>query len=139
MGSKVYPQADKLLITADGGGSNASRSRLWKVELQRLANDTGLTIQVCHFPRGTSKWNKIEHRMFCHIMENWRGKPLTDHEVIVNLIGNTTTATGLTIQASLDKGTYPTGIKVTDQQMQELNLHPAAFHGQDWNYSIQPR
>jgi hypothetical protein len=139
MGSKVYPQADKLLITADGGGSNASRSRLWKVELQRLANDTGLTIQVCHFPPGTSKWNKIEHRMFCHIMENWRGKPLTDHEVIVNLIGNTTTATGLTIQASLDKGTYPTGIKVTDQQMQELNLHPAAFHGQDWNYSIQPR
>lgn len=132
MGSKVYPQAD-------GGGSNASRSRLWKVELQRLANDTGLTIQVCHFPPGTSKWNKIEHRMFCHIMENWRGKPLTDHEVIVNLIGNTTPATGLTIQASLDKGTYPTGIKVTDQQMQELNLHPAAFHGQDWNYSIQPR
>jgi Rhodopirellula transposase. len=132
MGGKVYPQAEKLLITADGGGSNASRNRLWKVELQRLADDTGLTIQVCHFPPGTSKWNKIEHRMFCHITENWRGKPLTDHEVIVNLIGNTTTAAGLTIQAALDQGTYPTGIKVTEQQMQELNLHPADFHGQDW-------
>jgi Rhodopirellula transposase DDE domain len=139
MGCKVYPQAEKLLITADGGGSNASRNRLWKVELQRLADDTGLTIQVCHFPPGTSKWNKIEHRMFCHITENWRGKPLTDHEVIVNLIGNTTTAAGLTIQVALDQGTYPTGIKVTDQRMQELNLHPADFHGQDWNYSIHPR
>jgi hypothetical protein len=139
MGCKVYPQAEKLLITADGGGSNASRNRLWKLELQRLADDTGLTIQVCHFPPGTSKWNKIEHRMFCHITENWRGKPLTDHEVIVNLIGNTTTAAGLTIQAALDQGIYPTGIKVTDQQMQELNLHPADFHGRDWNYSIRPR
>lgn len=139
MGSKVYPQADQLLITADGGGSNASRNRLWKVELQRLADDTGLTIQVCHFPPGTSKWNKIEHRLFCHITENWRGQPLTDHEVIVNLIGNTTTAAGLTIQAELDKRTYLTGIKITDQQMQDLNLHPADFHGQDWNYSIQPR
>lgn len=139
MGSKVYPQADQLLITADGGGSNASRNRLWQVELQRLADDTGLTIQVCHFPPGTSKWNKIEHRLFCHITENWRGQPLTDHEVIVNLIGNTTTAAGLTIQAELDKRTYLTGIKITDQQMQDLNLHPADFHGQDWNYSIQPR
>jgi hypothetical protein len=139
MGSKVYPQADKLLITADGGGSNASRSRLWKVELQRLADDTGLTIHVCHFPPGTSKWNKIEHWIFCHITENWRGKPLTDHEVIVNLIGNTTTAAGLTIRAELDQGTYPTGIKVTDHQMQELNLHPADFQGQNWNYSVQPR
>lgn len=139
MGSKVYPQADQLLITADGGGSNASRNRLWKVELQRLADDTGLTIQVCHFPPGTSKWNKIEHRLFCHITENWRGQPLTDHEVIVNLIGNTTTAAGLTIQAELDKRTYLTGIKIIDQQMQDLNLHPADFHGQDWNYSIQPR
>jgi hypothetical protein len=139
MGCKVYPQAEKMLITADGGGSNASRNRLWKLELQRLADDTGLMIQVCHFPPGTSKWNKIEHRMFCHITENWRGKPLTDHEVIVNLIGNTTTAAGLTIQAALDQGIYPTGLKVTDQQMQELNLHPADFHGQDWNYSIRPR
>ncbi len=139
MGSKVYPQAVKLLIMADGGGSNASRNRLWKVELQRLADATGLTIQVCHFPPGTSKWNKIEHRMFCHITENWRGKPLTDHAVIVNLIGHTTTAAGLTIQAELDQGTYPTGIKVPDQQMQTLSLHPADFHGHDWNYSIEPR
>jgi hypothetical protein len=139
MGRKVYPQAAKLLITADGGGSNASRNRLWKVELQRLADETGLTIQVCHFPPGTSKWNKIEHRMFCHITENWRGQPLTDHAVIVNLIGHTTTAAGLTIQAELDQGTYPTGIKVTDQQMQTLSLHPADFHGQDWNYSIVPQ
>ena len=139
MGRQVYPQAAKLLITADGGGSNASRNRLWKVELQRLADETGLTIQVCHFPPGTSKWNKIEHRMFCHITENWRGQPLTDHAVIVNLIGHTTTAAGLTIQAELDQGTYPTGIKVTDQQMQTLSLHPADFHGQDWNYSIVPQ
>lgn len=139
MGRKVYPQAAKLLITADGGGSNASRNRLWTVELQRLADETGLTIQVCHFPPGTSKWNKIEHRMFCHITENWRGQPLTDHAVIVNLIGHTTTTAGLTIQAELDQGTYPTGIKVTDQQMQTLSLHPADFHGQDWNYSIAPQ
>jgi hypothetical protein len=139
MGRKVYPQATRLLITADGGGSNASRNRLWKVELQRLANETGLTMQVCHFPPGTSKWNKIEHRMFCHITENWRGQPLTDQAVIVNLIGHTTTAAGLTIQAELDQGSYPTGIKVTDQQMQTLSLHPADFHGQDWNYSIVPQ
>ena len=139
MGRKVYPQAAKVLITADGGGSNASRNRLWKVELQRLANETGLTMQVCHFPPGTSKWNKIEHRMFCHITENWRGQPLTDQAVIVNLIGHTTTAAGLTIQAELDQGSYPTGIKVTDQQMQALCLHPADFHGQDWNYSIAPQ
>jgi transposase len=139
MGCKVYPRAERLLITADGGGSNASRNRLWKIELQCLADDTELTIQLCHFPPGTSKWNKIEHRMFCHITENWRGKPLTDHEVMVNLIGNTTTTAGLIIQAALDRGTYPTGIKVTDQQMQELNLRPADFHGQDWNYSIHPR
>ena len=139
MGRKVYPQAAKVLITADGGGSNASRNRLWKVELQRLANQTGLTMQVCHFPPGTSKWNKIEHRMFCHITENWRGQPLTDHAVIVNLIGHTTTAADLTIQAELDQGSYPTGIKVTDQQMQALSLHPADFHGQDWNYSIAPQ
>lgn len=139
MGGQVYPQANRLLITADGGGSNASRNRLWKVELQRLADETGLTISVCHFPPGTSKWNKIEHRMFCHITENWRGKPLTNHEVIVQLIGNTTTTAGLTIQAGLDPGRYPTGIKVSAQQMQTLNLCRADFHGQDWNYSIAPR
>lgn len=139
MGRQVYPQANRLLITADGGGSNASRNRLWKIELQRLADETGLTISVCHFPPGTSKWNKIEHRMFCHITENWRGKPLTNHEVIVKLIGNTTTTAGLTIQAVLDQGTYPTGIKVSEQQMQTLNLCRADFHGQDWNYSLSPR
>ena len=139
LGLKVYPQAVKRLITAAGGGSHASRNRLWKVALQRLADETGLTIQVCHFPPGTSKWNTIEHRMFCHITENWRGQPLTDHAVIVNLIWHTTTAAGLTIQAELDQGTYPTGIKVTDQPMQTLRLHPADFHGQDWNYSIVPQ
>ncbi|HYQ90694.1 MAG TPA: ISAzo13 family transposase [Candidatus Competibacteraceae bacterium] len=139
MGRKVYPPAARLLITADGGGSNASRNRLWKVALQHLADETGLTIQVCHFPPGTRKWNKIEHRMCCHITENWRGQPLTDYAVIVNLIGHTITAAGLTIQAELDQGTYPTGIKITDQQMQALTLHPADFHGQDWNYSIEPQ
>lgn len=138
-GRQGYPQANRLLITADGGGSNASRQRLWKVELQRLADEPGLTISVCHFPPGTSKWNKIEHRMFGHITENWRGKPLTNQEVIVKLIGNTTTTAGLTIQAVLDQGTYPTGIKVSAQQMQTLNLCRADFHGQDWNYSISPR
>jgi len=137
MGITAYAEARELLITADGGGSNASRSRLWKLELQRLSDDTGLTIQVCHFPPGTSKWNKIEHRMFCHITANWRGRPLVSHEVIVNLIANTTTA-GLTIQAELDRGTYPTGIKVTDKQMESVHLFPADFHG-DWNYSIKPR
>ena len=126
------------MITADGGGSNASRSRLWKFELQRLTDETGLTIQVCHFPPGTSKWNKIEHRMFCHITANWRGRPLVSHEVIVKLIANTTTRAGLTIQAELDRGEYPTGIKVTDKEMESLNLFPADFHG-NWNYSIKPR
>jgi Rhodopirellula transposase DDE domain len=127
-----------LLITADGGGSNARRSRLWKFELQRLTDETGLTITVCHFPPGTSKWNKIEHRMFCHITANWRGRPLVSHEVIVNLIANTTTHAGLTIQAALDQGAYPTGIKVTAQQMESLHLLPADFHG-DWNYTLKPR
>lgn len=138
MGITAYPAARELLITADGGGSNASRSRLWKFELQRLTDEIGLTIQVCHFPPGTSKWNKIEHRMFCHITANWRGRPLVSHEVIVNLIANTTTRAGLTIQAALDRGEYPTGIKVTDKQMETLNLFPADFHG-DWNYSLKPR
>lgn len=139
MGRKTYPKAQELLITADGGGSNGSRNRLWKYALQRFANETGLTIQVCHFPPGTSKWNKIEHRMFGHITENWRGRPLVSLAVIVNLIANTTTTTGLKIQAELDPGVYPTGLKITDQQMKEMNLHPAAFHGKDWNYRIKPK
>jgi transposase len=139
MGRKTYPQAHRLLITADAGGSNGSRNRLWKYELQRLANETGLTLQVCHFPPGTSKWNKIEHRMFCHITENWRGRPLVSLAVIVNLIANTTTTKGLKIRAGLDRGRYPTGIKITDQQMQEVNLYPAQFHGEDWNYCIKPK
>jgi len=139
MGRKTYPQAHRLLITADAGGSNGSRNRLWKYELQRFATETGLTIHVCHFPPGTSKWNKIEHRMFCHITENWRGRPLVSLAVIVNLIANTTTTKGLKIRAGLDQGSYPTGIKITDQQMQEVNLYPAQFHGEDWNYCIKPQ
>jgi transposase len=138
MGVAAYAEANELLITADGGGSNARRSRLWKFELQRLTDETGLTITVCHFPPGTSKWNKIEHRMFCHITANWRGRPLVSHEVIVNLIANTTTHAGLTIQAALDQRAYPTGIKVTAQQMESLHLFPADFHG-DWNYALKPR
>jgi hypothetical protein len=139
MGKACYPQAQAVLSTADGGGSNASRNRLWKVELQKLADEIGITIYVRHFPPGTSKWNKIEHRMFCHITENWRGRPLISHEVIVNLIGNTTTDTGLTIQAQLDKNTYPTGIKVSDDDLKGINLFPAKFQGKDWNYAIKPR
>jgi Rhodopirellula transposase DDE domain len=139
MGRKVYRKAQELLITADGGGSNGSRCRLWKVELQRLADETGLTITVCHFPPGTSKWNKIDHRMFCHITENWRGRPLINHEVIVSLIAHTTTKAGLRIKAALDAGQYPTGLKVTAEQMRTLNLHPADFHGEDWNYILKPR
>ena len=137
MGKECYSQAHALLITADGGGSNASRNRLWKVELQKFADETGLVIYVRHFPPGTSKWNKIEHRMFCHITENWRGRPLISHEVIVNLIGHTTTETGLTIQAELDENTYPTGIKVSDEDLERVNLLPARFHGKDWNYAIK--
>src|SRR6266851_2666641 len=139
MGKVAYPHARALLITADGGGSNASRNRLWKVELQKLADEIGVTIYVRHFPPGTSKWNKIEHRMFCHITENWRGRPLISHEVVVNLIGHTTTNTGLIIQAALDKNAYPTGIKVSREDMKQLNLSPAKFHGKDWNYAIKPR
>lgn len=139
MGKVCYPDAKALLITADGGGSNASRNRLWKVELQKLAEETRLAIYVRHFPPGTSKWNKIEHRMFCHITQNWRGRPLISQEVIVNLIGNTTTETGLTITAELDKNTYPTGIAVSDHDLQAVNLVPAKFHGKDWNYAINPR
>ena len=137
MGCKRYPSARELLITADGGGSNGSRCRLWKVALQELAVRLGMPIHVCHFPPGTSKWNKIEHRIFCHITQNWRGRPLVSHEVIVNLIANTTTQAGLKIRAELDRGIYPTGIKITDAELAKLNLKLAAFHG-DWNYTLLP-
>jgi hypothetical protein len=137
MGVDLYRGAPALLITADGGGSNGSRNRLWKVALQQLANDLGMRITVCHFPPGTSKWNKIEHRMFSHISMNWRGRPLISHEVIVNLIANTTTQQGLTIKAALDTGRYPTGIKVTDQALDQVHLKKAKFHG-EWNYTIMP-
>ena len=138
MGRQVYPEATELLITADGGGSNGSRSRLWKVCLQRLASETGLTISVCHFPPGTSKWNKIEHRMFCHITENWRGRPLVSHGVVVNLIGSTTTRTGLRVEADLDTNYYATGIKVTDEELGAVHLKRDKFHG-NWNYRVIPQ
>lgn len=138
MGVRVYPDAEELLITADAGGSNGSRSRLWKVTLQELADQTGLRISVCHFPPGTSKWNKIEHRMFCHITENWRGRPLVSREVVVNLIGNTRTRTGLSIQAELDANLYETGIKVSDEELAAVHLQKHGFHG-EWNYTILPR
>jgi hypothetical protein len=137
MGRAVYPEAKELLITADAGGSNGSRNRLWKVSLQELADETGLRVTVCHFPPGTSKWNKIEHRMFCHITENWRGRPLMSRAVVVNLIGNTRTRTGLQIRAELDTNTYEKGIKVTDQEMGSVRLKRNDFHG-DWNYRIEP-
>ena len=139
MGQVSYPQAHALLITADGGGSNASRNRLWKVALQQLADAIGVAIYVRHFPPGTSKWNKIEHRMFCHITEHWRGRPFIRHEVVVNLIGHTTTNTGLTLQAEVAKNPYPIGMKVSHEDMKRLNLSPAKFHGKDWNYAIKPR
>lgn len=138
MGQVGYPQAQALLITADGGGSNASRNRLWKVELQKFADETGLMIYVRHFPPGTSKWNKIEHRMCCHITENWRGRPLINHEVVVNLIANTSTDTGLQIPAELDQNSYPTGISISAPELKAVNLIPAKFHGKDWNYAIEP-
>lgn len=137
MGRRVYPDANELLITADGGGSNGSRARLWKVALQRMADTTGLKISVCHLPPGTSKWNKIEHRMFCHITRNWRGRPLESLEVIVNLIASTTTVKGLRVRAALDTDRYPTGIKIDDATMAALHLTPERFHG-DWNYAIAP-
>jgi transposase len=137
MGSKRYRDARELLITADGGGSNGSRCRLWKVALQDLANHLGIPVHVCHFPPGTSKWNKIEHRMFCHITQNWRGRPLVSHEVIINLIAGTATEQGLTIQAELDTGEYPTGIKVSDEELAAVKMEPNDFHG-NWNYRICP-
>ena len=138
MGSRVYPGATELLITADGGGSNGTRCRLWKLELQGLADEIGLRISVCHFPPGTSKWNKIEHRMFCHITENWRGRPLVSREVVVNLIGHTTTKQGLSIRSELDTNSYPPGRKVTAEQMESLCIRRGKFHG-EWNYTILPR
>jgi len=136
-GRRLYPRAKTLLITADGGGSNGWRLRLWKVELQKLADESGLTLSVCHFPPGTSKWNKIEHRLFSFISSNWRGEPLRDYETIVNLIAKTTTAKGLTVTCRLDRRKYPTGRKVTPEEMKQVNLYPNKFHG-EWNYVIQP-
>ena len=138
MGRAAYPHATALLITADAGGSNGYRSRTWKQELQGLADDLRLPIHVSHFPPGTSKWNKIEHRLFCHITENWRGRPLRTFETVVDLIGHTRTAAGLRVKAKLDKRRYPTGRLVTRAEMQDLALHPHAFHG-DWNYELRPR
>ena len=138
MGIAVYPRAPRLLITADCGGSNGYRVRLWRRELQKLADEQQLTIQVCHFPPGTSKWNKIEHRMFCHVTANWRGRPLASREVVVNLIGSTTTREGLRIKATLDENTYAAGIKVTDEELATLTIERDEFHG-EWNYRLRPR
>jgi len=136
-GRRLYPHATELIITADAGGSNGPRLRLWKVELQKLADATGLSLSVCHFPPGTSKWNKVEHRLFSFISSNWRGEPLRDYETIVNLIARTTTATGLTVTCRLDRRKYKTGRRVSDADMKRLNLERHAFHG-DWNYVIRP-
>lgn len=138
MGAPLYPQAKRLHITADGGGSNGSRNRLWKKELQGFADESGLEIEVTHLPPGTSKWNKIEHRLFSFISQNWRGKPLTSHEVIVQLIAATTNSKGLKVHAEIDRNTYPAGIKVTDEEMAKLRLERSDFHG-DWNYCLKPR
>ena len=138
LGKKRYPKAEKILITADSGGSNGRRNRLWKKELQSFANQTGLEVTVCHFPPGTSKWNKIEHRLFCHISMNWRGRPLISLKTIINLISSTKTRTGLRVYAMIDKNTYQTGIKISDEEMNQINLHQHQFHG-EWNYTIKPQ
>ena len=138
MGEDAYPGAKQLLITADSGGSNGSRLRLWKIELQRLADETGLDIFVCHLPPGTSKWNKIEHRLFSFISQNWRGKPLVSHQVIVDLIAATSTRAGLKVRAEIDPNLYPAGVKVTDKQIAGLNIERDPFHG-EWNYAIRPK
>ncbi len=137
MGQEKHPGANRLLISADGGGSNGSRNRLWKVELQKLANELNLKIAVCHFPPGTSKWNKIEHRLFSHISMNWRGKPLTSLEVIISLIGGTKTRRGLKVQAVADQETYQKGIKVSNEEFEKINIERCEFHG-EWNYTIHP-
>jgi hypothetical protein len=138
MGKKRYAKPKRLLVTADCGGSNGHRNRLWKYELQRLANETGMIIEVCHYPPGTSKWNKIEHRLFCHITRNWRGVPLESHQVVVNLVSSTRTSEGLEVHCRLDENDYPPGRKITDPEMAEINIKRNAFHG-DWNYEIKPR
>jgi Rhodopirellula transposase DDE domain len=138
MGKLSYPNATELLITADAGGSNSYRNRLWKVELQAFADQTGLVVNVCHFPPGTSKWNKIEHRLFSQISQNWRGRPLVNHETIIQLIGATTTRTGIKVRATLDRRAYPKGIKVPDAEMQKLAIEKENFHG-EWNYRFVPR
>lgn len=138
MGKALYPRSKHLLITADCSGSNGHCTRLWKLKLQELADEIGMSIHVCHFPPGTSKWNKIEHRMFCHITQNWRGRPLTSRQVIVNLISETTTTEGLEIRAMLDENAYPIGIEVSVEEFNAIALHRARFHG-DWNYEIKPR
>jgi len=137
-GRRLYPKADRILITADGGGSNGWRLRLWKVELQKLADETGLCLSVCHFPPGTSKWNKVEHRLFSFISSNWRGEPLRDYETVVQLIAKTTTAKGLKVTCRLDRRKYPTGRKVTDEEMKHIHIERNKFHG-EWNYVIKPR
>jgi len=138
LGRRRHRGAKRLLITADSGGSNGSRNRLWKIALQQLSDQTGLEIEVCHFPPGTSKWNKIEHRLFCHVTRNWRGRPLETYEIVVNLIGSTTTQTGLTVRAELDSGIYHKGRKVSDAQLAQVNLTRSRFHG-EWNYVIRPK
>ena len=137
LGRERYPNAKTLTITADCGGSNSNRTRLWKAELQKLANATGLEITICHFPPGTSKWNAIEHLLFSFIATNWRGKPLESLEVIINLIAATTTNTGLKVYARLDTGSYPKGVEVSDEEFNAINIHRHDFHG-DWNYTIKP-
>ena len=137
LGRRRHPRATRLLITADSGGSNSSRNRLWKVELQRLSDKTRLEIEVCHFPPGTSKWNKIEHRLFCHVTRNWRGQPLESFEIVVNLIGSTTTETGLKVSAALNPETYEKGRKISDVEFARVNIKPSRFHG-EWNYIIRP-
>jgi hypothetical protein len=138
MGSRRFPHARQLLITADGGGSNSYRSRLWKVALQQLADDLALRLKVCHFPPGTSKWNKIEHRLFSFITQNWRGRPLVSHQAIVSLIAGTKTRSGLLVKAALDTNQYETHLKVTDEELARLKLHCEPFHG-EWNYVVTPR
>jgi len=138
MGRRRFPHAAELLITADGGGSNSPRSRLWKVSLQTLADELGLKLQLSHFPPGTSKWNRVEHRLFSFITQNWRGRPLVSHQTVVSLIASTTTRGGLIVKAALDTNRYETAVKVTDQQLQQLRLKPHRFHG-DWNYTLTPR
>jgi len=138
MGKRAYPRAGTLFITADAGGSNGYRSRVWKHGLQEFADETGMRVRVSHFPPGTSKWNKIEHRLFCHITRNWRGKPLRTFETVVELIGNTRTASGLRVRSKLDKRRYPTGVAISSKEMKALSLHRSEFHG-EWNYELRPR